>query len=156
MTGILYLPIGIPGSGKSYFGAQHFEQDEIVSMDDYRRILTGSVSNQAENARVGDLVNEITTVRLSYGLDVYFDATNLQPKYWPEARHKVCILMTTEHDVSWARNLDRERVVPDHAMQRMIQRYKSLGSNWPKDKGTLYMVGSAYFDRNSNNVLHGE
>ena len=131
----LYIPVGIPGSGKSYLAQQMVEagllaDDAIISPDYFRLLLTGDMSNQDVNRKVFSIVDDIILSRMKYNQDVYVDATNLQMssihKYVgisPPEMPIVIMPSTTENSVSRQRNAQRERVVPDKAMDKMEARY---------------------------------
>lgn len=115
----VYIPIGIPGSGKSTLAAEHFTPDEIVCPDEYRRILTGDMSNQRRNKEVFQIVDLVLATRDAEGLDSFLDATNLNPDRWPIMYPIKTILMDCSIREALRRNESRMRVVPDHAMSRM-------------------------------------
>lgn len=117
----LFLPIGIPGSGKSYFGTQHFLPTEIVSSDHYRGVLTNDEGDQSATQMAFSLCAQITSYRLRGGLDVYYDATNLKARFWPNAEGHaiVAIVMDADLDECYRRNEFRGRTVPREAMDRM-------------------------------------
>lgn len=125
---MLYLPIGIPGSGKSTLVRQHFSKSEIVCPDEIREWLTDDVNDQTENNLVFEIVHNVVYKRLALGLDVVVDATNLEPKFWPDdlGQGTTLILMSTTIDQCHEWNESRERVVPLHAMQRMAGLFLKL------------------------------
>lgn len=138
----LYLPIGIPGSGKSTFGAKHFLPTEIVNADHYRGVLTDDESNQSASQKAFDLCKQITSYRLLGGRHVYYDATNLKEKFWPsrEGHLLVAIIMDCDYDTAWWRNTMRERQVPREAFDRMAHMFPSLLT-------ADFVVGSNDFNR---------
>lgn len=69
--------IGIPGSGKSTW-INKFNKNykyTVVSPDEIRKEITGSVSDQSQNAKVWRLTKERVVENLSKGQDVILDAT---------------------------------------------------------------------------------
>ena len=121
----LYTMIGIPGSGKSTFAANHPEC-VVVSTDAIRKELFGDESDQ----RRGDLVFKIAYERLEQaveaGQDAIFDATNLQRKYrktlfqrFPNVEH-VAVFVNTPVSECLKRNAQRERTVPASVIRRMF------------------------------------
>lgn len=128
MTAHLYIPVGIPGSGKSTLGREWFEPDEIVCPDHYRRIMTGDHTRQDVNNEVFVIVNTITDYRLRNGLSVYLDATNLREKFWPKVSCPVTVIaFYTNHWESIERNEARGNyAVPQHAMDRMVGLFNSF------------------------------
>jgi len=79
----LILPIGISGSGKST-KVKELQMSNpdlvVVSPDQIREELTGSIVDQTRNKDVFDLAYSRTREALSQGKDVFFDATNVSPR----------------------------------------------------------------------------
>ena len=137
---MLYIPIGIPGCGKSTLAqlmveAEIIDQDSIVNPDRLRELLTGDITSMEANRSVFQIAHKITYERIKYGLDVYFDATNLKKsdlievlKLSPVISQDTITLIysDTPDEESLKRNSQRERQVPDFVMEKMIQRKKSL------------------------------
>jgi predicted kinase len=152
---MLYLPVACPGSGKSYVGqemveAEIIQQDAVVSPDRYREILTNERANQTANKEVFKIVDTILDSRISRGLDVYLDATNLNAKLRNKLILRVSQLsldfslpltILVSDSPKWLvkhRNLDRLHPVPDDVFERFWglaeafdpQRYiDTLGAN---------------------------
>lgn len=75
------LPIGISGSGKSTWIKSLPEGEyTIVSPDEIRKELTGSISDQTRNAEVFLQVDNRINEAISNGEQVILDATNLNTK----------------------------------------------------------------------------
>lgn len=75
------IPIGISGSGKSRWINSFKNQGYIViSPDDIRRELTGSISDQSRNKDVFPLTFERSVEALNANKSVIFDATNVTSK----------------------------------------------------------------------------
>ena len=75
------LPIGISGSGKSTWIKSLPEGEyTIVSPDEIRKELTGSISDQTRNPEVFQLVDKKINEAVSNGEQVILDATNLNTK----------------------------------------------------------------------------
>jgi len=75
----LILPIGIPGSGKSFW-IKEFNKDNkyiVVSPDNIRKEITGNISDQSQNSKVFWMAIEATKRALENGDSVIFDATNV-------------------------------------------------------------------------------
>ncbi len=74
----LILPVGISDSGKSTFiKSLDLSNGVIISPDDIRREITGSVSDQTKNGEVFSIANKRAVEALNSGKDVVFDATNI-------------------------------------------------------------------------------
>ena len=77
----LILPVGISGSGKStWIKSQTNSNTIVVSPDDIRRELTGSVSDQSKNALVFEIAHKRVADALNAGKNVIFDATNIKSR----------------------------------------------------------------------------
>lgn len=134
----LIIPVGIPGSGKSTWAKSLFpwyygQTVAIHSSDDIREELTGDATTQTSNNEVFETFHH----RIHYDLDlwqsgvVFADATNLTR----DARKKLIAIAdmrnAEKHLVIFGnltqavkRNQERERVVPDHVMQKMLDKYE--------------------------------
>jgi predicted kinase len=137
----LYIPIGPPAAGKTTWahtllnGGLLDDETAIVSPDHYRQVLTGDMTNQNVNSSVFRIVDMILEHRFEHGQDVFLDATNLTLR---DLRRVLAMceyasgyqIWLHRFDVPEAelrrRNANRDRVVPDHVMDRMIQRYNTL------------------------------
>lgn len=69
--------IGIPGSGKSTWINQFNKNDKyiVISPDDIRREITGSISDQSQNANVWRITKERVLKNLENGRSVILDST---------------------------------------------------------------------------------
>jgi predicted kinase len=136
---ILYIPVGIPGCGKSHLAGGLDAQ--VVSTDHIREQLTGDASRQDANATVFDRFHGEIHVWLREGRSVYADATNLTH----DSRRQLFRIARAYNDISQVqmrepvrihlilfrnlaqaivRNQQRERVVPADVMVRMIEKYE--------------------------------
>lgn len=72
------IPIGISGSGKStWIKTLENQGYEVISPDEIRRELTGSISDQSRNKDVFPIAFQRTIDNLNAGKNVIFDATNV-------------------------------------------------------------------------------
>ena len=85
---ILYIPIGISGSGKSTFCEENFTASQIVSSDWCRDKITDDETNQKVNQDAFDMFHFMIEKRMKWGRIVVADATNLNIK----ARKKLIFL----------------------------------------------------------------
>ncbi len=115
---ILYVTIGISGSGKSTYLNKNFNKDVIISPDNIRRDLTGDINNQTQNKLIWEsMVPELIIQKLNKYNEVALDATNLN------ASNVKSLLLSikNEHEnlktvaLVWKPNLDisKERVKKD-------------------------------------------
>ena len=89
------IPVGISGSGKSrYIKSLEGQGFIVVSPDDIRRELTGSISDQSRNSDVFPLAFKRTIDALNSGKSVIFDATNVS------SYHRKSMLDTIKRSVS--------------------------------------------------------
>ena len=107
----LILPIGISGSGKSYIYNKDYKDCVQVSPDLIREELTGDVSNQTKNKEVFELAFKRVDEYLNKGMDVFFDATNVNKsqrknftdKYIGTDVNVIYVVLPTDIDLSWKR-----------------------------------------------------
>ena len=75
----LVVLIGAAGAGKSTFAAHHFTDDEVLSSDRFRALVSGDEADQsATHAAFGRLHRELAR-RLEAGRFTVVDATSLEP-----------------------------------------------------------------------------
>jgi predicted kinase len=143
---ILYIPVGIPGCGKSTL-ALGLGPNAIISTDEIRGRL-GDVNDQSKNDQVfAQFHFEIHTFLMG-DKSVFADATNLDKRarerllgiakqindiaydvqdltkgemVWPVQTH---LLLFRNMAQALERNQKRERTVPDDVMLRMIEKYE--------------------------------
>ena len=124
------MGIGMPGSGKTTALKPFAEKNSYLYLcpDDIRAELTGNPADQSKNREVWAEAHKRVAHALEHGKDVVFDAT-----FTRDSERKNFIAFAREHgatkiqgivaDVSFEiaseRNLARDRVVPEHAMERM-------------------------------------
>lgn len=125
--------IGIAGSGKSTVAEELAEgRDDIVylSSDLLRIELLGDVNDQSEQANIFQVMEGRTREALKDGKHVIYDATNVSRKkrrgllqQLPKDVEKVACYVATEYETIVEQNNNRERVVPQHVIDRM---YKTM------------------------------
>jgi len=76
------MTVGIPGSGKSNWVNSRTEDENtiVVSPDNIREELTGSISDQTQNGKVWWIAKERVVDGLNSGKNVILDATNVDGK----------------------------------------------------------------------------
>ena len=134
----LYLPVAVPGSGKSWKAQSlvldgSIEETAIVSPDEYRERLTDNRADQECNGIVFNIVDKIVNYRMRRHLDIYLDATNLTAKPRTELltaaleyEYDVVVLQwDLEEEEIRERNRNRKYAVPEDAMDRMFARLKN-------------------------------
>lgn len=127
--GIFYMAVGIPGSGKSTYGAK-MKNVFVVCPDSIRKELYGDESIQGDGKIVFEIAYNRILKALSEGKDVYFDATNVT-KYSRRntldyvcgfARKCIAIYFDVPFEKCKTRNKERERVVPEFIIDSMARR----------------------------------
>lgn len=136
----LIIPVGIPGCGKSTYAETFFDKstDSIWSTDEIRAQM-GDVNDQSKNDVVFQSFHNNIYEDLFDGLRVFADATNLTSKARttlraiakkaeidraPTSPIKIHLVVFSNPDQAVFRNLKRDRVVPEHAMMRMLENYE--------------------------------
>ena len=150
---IFIMTVGLPASGKDTLYHDVYEDNfTMVSSDDIREELYGDVNDQTHNVEVFDTMYKRTVALLSGGKNVYYNATNLSQKRRIhllnslKARvdfHSICIVFTLPFNECLIRNSMRKRVVPSHAMGRMVRNFNppSYCEGW--DNILFYRDGEA-------------
>lgn len=77
---LLRLMIGPSGSGKSQWCHLNVPEDQYLSSDDLRAVYCGDFKDQSRNDDVFYALHTLARARLSCGLPVTIDATNLRRK----------------------------------------------------------------------------
>lgn len=126
--------MGVPGSGKSTW-ADKFGYGTVVSPDQIRESL-GDINDQSRNDQVFRIAHDKVNNLLQQYYHVIFDATNVTERARRDLlRIADSIPGTTKKlvvfdpgSVALERNSQRDRVVPDHVMHRMVNNFaRSLG-----------------------------
>lgn len=125
--------VGIAGAGKSTVAKELMDgRDDIIylSSDLLRIELFGDVNNQESNTNVFEEMAKRTKQALKDGKHVIYDATNISRKkrrgllqQLPRDVQKVAFYVSTEYKQIVNQNQERERVVPQHVIDKM---YKSM------------------------------
>jgi predicted kinase len=137
---ILYIPVGIPGCGKSHL-AEGLSA-HVISTDAIRKVLTGDENSQEANGRVFDRFHELIDLGLRAGLNAYADATNLTVSSRAALRQiavranqdaelvgfgepiQTHVILFRNIEQAIKRNRERDRTVPDDVMYKMIEKYE--------------------------------
>ena len=127
----MFVPVGIPGCGKSTYGAQHKdelgEDVTIISTDSIRASLYGDASIQGDSRAVFARAYKEAREALRRGRSVYFDATNVTPASRRELLRRlslyagkcVALYFHVPPEVCKRRNRQRGRVVPEEVLEQM-------------------------------------
>lgn len=129
----LYMMIGLPGSGKSFYVKSMSEElgATIHSSDAIREELFGSEEDQSDSSRVFKLLHYRVKKDLSDGRDTIYDATNINSKrrraFLQELNKynykKIAIFMATPYEKCLERNNTRDRKVPESVIKHMYMSF---------------------------------
>lgn len=129
------IGVGIPGSGKTTALlklAQEYSYTYICP-DNIRQELTGNAADQSKNREVWEEAYQRTADALKKGESIVFDAT-----FANEGQRKDFIKFTKDNgaekvqgiyaeatlELAKERNRNRERIVPEHAIDRMYESFQ--------------------------------
>lgn len=132
---ILYVMVGLPGSGKSTI-AKGMHGIKIVSSDSIREELYGDESIQGDGKVVFSILNKRVLTELEKDNNVVIDATCTRRKdrvalckrFRGVASSIVAIYVATPLEQCKERNAKRDRVVPEEVIDRM---YEALRDKQP-------------------------
>jgi predicted kinase len=145
------MGIGIPGSGKTTL-LKKFSEDygySYICPDDIRLKLTGDPRDQSKNKEVWDEAYNLLKQYLMEGKTVVFDAT------FADVRARVnCIKLARQCgvekvqgiyinspiEIARERNLNRERVVPEHVLERMHKNLDSVPPDLQEDFDSIFTL----------------
>lgn len=135
----LIILAGIPGSGKSTYAQTHYPNVRVVSSDAIREEM-GDVYDQTRNQRVFNTFHQRIAEKLAQGSDVIADSTALDEQARANLVSLAQVFKAEAHLVLFAnigqavvRNRQRERVVPDNAMARMLDKFERTLLSLPKE-----------------------
>ncbi len=82
MKNIIHVLVGLPASGKSTYAENELNSNHIFSSDDYRMKLYGRLDADSKNKKIFNVLYQdmAKTLNSSSGIEVVFDATNLNRK----------------------------------------------------------------------------
>jgi predicted kinase len=138
------LGIGVPGSGKTTVLKRFAEENEYtyICPDDIRKELAGDAADQSKNREVWIEAYKRTEQELLEGKSVVFDATFANPDQRKDflhfARQKGAekiqgVYVDVDLEIAKERNSQRERIVPEHAIQRMHKNLEDFPQKYQMD-----------------------
>lgn len=141
MTTNLIIPVGIPGCGKSTWPGTLLRNYRLVSTDEIRKEMFGSLraahdvspeQRDKNNQEVFQVFHTRIGETLESGVDTYADATNLHPRarrrlrvIADRAKAKIHIVFFDNVQQAWNRNRlrDEETCVPSNVMSKMMTQF---------------------------------
>lgn len=130
-TPVLFMLMGLPGSGKSYIANGILYRPIIHSSDALREELYGDANEQSNNQELFVELHKRIKSDLVDGRDVIYDATNISKKrrraFISELKNikckKICVCVMTPYEICLEQNKKRERKVPDNVIKRMYMNW---------------------------------
>lgn len=128
----LYVVSGPSGIGKSSFIQEHYPQATLISLDEIRQELTGTIEDQSQNRKVVQVAFERLRRLLPTSQQIVWDATTLRKDYRNQIfgladQYKAFThldVLTAPIQVALTRNQSRERQVPTSVIQTQYQRWQ--------------------------------
>ena len=133
----VFITIGAPASGKSTWAREKFEEHEIVSSDEARRLICGDETNQSVTGEAWRVVHALVAAKLrSRQPKICIDATSAKKRdrvglinfirtHMPEGTKITGVLFAPDKKVLLERNKNRDRQVPERVIDSMLQALKS-------------------------------
>lgn len=138
-----FMLIGLPASGKSAYaegllktGKTYFNDNTIIiSSDQYREIFFKDINDQSHNKELFELIRNDIKKYLKAGFTVIYDACNISIKNRKSILQAVkeahiddltirAKVMVTPIETCYKRNKERDRVVPEHVIDRMAANFQ--------------------------------
>lgn len=135
----LTLLVGLPGGGKSTYANRIMESNPNavwISSDAIREELWGDANDQQQPSSVFGEMFSRTVAALNAGNDVIYDATNLVAKTRASTlasirgrvNHPIlaeCVVVLCSIKECKRRQANRDRVVPDEVIDRMVRQFQT-------------------------------
>ena len=140
----VYIMCSYPGAGKTYWAKRYAakvnafgEKLIYISSDDIRQEICDDAQDQSRNWEVFEIFYTRARKAIIAGNDVILDATHLSKKTRRKCRNRfkdlnckfIAVQLTTSIEKAMRRNKNRDRVVPNYAMERMIKAYEPVGED---------------------------
>lgn len=133
----LTLLCGLSASGKSQYIKDQIEVREksdavILSTDNLRKKICGSVEDQSMNGAVFQKFHNLIRSNLKNGMDVFAEATNITMKSRRAILNiikgidceKICVVIVKPIGECKRDNIDREHPVPDYVIDKQARKFQ--------------------------------
>jgi predicted kinase len=128
----LYLMCGPSGVGKSTWIQKNYPHAHIISMDEIRQEITGSMTDQSHNRKVFQVAFERLKASLPTDKQIVWDATTLRKDYRDQLlnladKYKAFTqvdVFLTPIATALKRNRNRERELPEQVIQKQYQQWE--------------------------------
>ncbi len=143
----LIAMVGVTSSGKSAFAGKHFKEEEILSSDAFRRMVSDDENDQSVTADAFELLYAVAEKRLSHRKTTVIDATNLRKddrkKITELAKsqdvHTVAIVMDLPEKTILQRNAGRaDRSIPEKKVRSQMSAFRQ-GTGKLKEEGFRFV-----------------
>ena len=128
MRNILYVAIGIPGSGKSQY---KIDNVKVVQSDSIRKSLDDGITTNKSPSVVFSIAHGMIDFYLEMGHNVYFDATNVKIgdrrkliRRFENKCELIGVVFDTPVETCKLRNSKRRRKVPEYVIDKMYSQFK--------------------------------
>lgn len=126
--GTIYVPVGLPASGKSTL-AHKMTDYIVISSDELRKELYGDINDQTHNAEIFEEMNRRTKQYIDEGKNVFYDATNLSRKrrghlikqIAKNADKKIAGYLHIDLETAIRRDEQRDRTVGAEVIKKMFK-----------------------------------
>ncbi len=128
----LIVTCGLPGSGKSTYAKKMWgDSHVIICADEFRKVHTGRDFYPPAECVINQMVRVTVEVLLRRSMPVVIDMTSLTIKSrlrWIDLARRCgapvsCVLMDIAVCLCLSRNAERERKVPEHVINEMVNRF---------------------------------
>lgn len=168
------MMVGLSGSGKSYMAQDICNRlgYALVSSDSYREQEYGDEKIQGDNGKLFEKIHRDILEKLSKGISVVFDATNITYKTRVPLLEKVskisgvekkAIVVATQYEVCQRNNKNRSRIIPEYVIERQWKQFQMPQYNEgfdhielafmefhaPDYNATEYMNSIMYFEQDN-------
>lgn len=157
-----FMTIGIPACGKSTWADDYASKHTdtiVVSSDNIRKELFGDINDQTHNDIVFSTMRKRTFDNLTNGIDVIYDATNINRKRrinflktLPKDTDRIGILFTTPFSDCIKRNNSRDRVVDIEVLTKFYKSFQMPYYSEGFDK--IIIVSNTYDSKSATDELY--
>ena len=127
-----YVTIGIPGSGKSTWASQQSALE--INLDECREQVCGNAADQSATPAAVALRDKLIREAAANGQDIVLSDTNLNHQFrlllvadLLHLGYDVCyVVFDVSADQAKAWNKLRDRVVPEHVIDRMYRQMREI------------------------------
>ena len=150
----LYMICGPSGVGKTTWIQTYHPNAEVISMDQIRLEVTGSVSDQSQNRKVYQVATQRLKSLLTSSREIVWDATNIrkvhrerltQLAYNYNAFVRIDVLCAPAQ-VAISRNKDRERQLSPHIIHEQYRRWEWPTADEAHEVGYWYLNPKGKWD----------